>query len=76
MLFDMATLKGVCCYFHFPEKKVKAKRGQVTWPLNISSKWYGCYFHTSLSGFKHILLPHLWNRVLVTLEVFNKHSEL
>ena len=58
MLFDMAALKGMCHYFHFPEEKVKAKRDQVSWPLNIASKWYS-YFNTSLSGFKYMLLHHL-----------------
>ena len=66
----------MCCYFHLPDEKVKAKRGEVSWPPNIPSKWYSFSFNTSLSEFKHIPLHYLQNRVFVTLEVFNKHSEL
>lgn len=58
MLFDMATRKDMCCYFYFLDEKVKAKRAQVSRPLNIASKCYS-YYNKSLSDFKYTHFYHL-----------------
>lgn len=59
MLFHMAILKIIGYYYYFPDEKVKAKTGYVSWPLKKASKWYSCYFNTNLSVFKNTFFHHV-----------------